>query len=61
MGDVKRKLNLPIYITPINKAITKLLDDKNFILKISCSKHLVRKSYIVVNCLKMEVTYIHLL
>ena len=28
MGDVKRKLNLPIYITPINKALTKLLDDQ---------------------------------
>ena len=26
MGDVKRKLNLSIYITPINKALTKLLD-----------------------------------
>ena len=28
MGDVKRKLNLTIYITPINKTLTKLLDDQ---------------------------------
>ena len=33
MGDVKRKLNLPIYITPINKALTKLLDDQTVMIK----------------------------